>query len=65
MSAARAQAAASGRYRPIADRQQTGCMSLPLSIDGTDRRTLRRMLCGQRQQVAAVLTATGRIAVVT
>jgi len=40
-------------------------MSLPLSIDGTDRRTLRRMLCGQRQQVAAVLTATGRIVVVT
>ena len=39
VSAARAQAAASGRHRSIADKQETGSMSLPLSIDGTDRRT--------------------------
>jgi len=39
VSAARAQAAASGRHQSIVDKQETGSMSLPLSIDGTDGRT--------------------------
>jgi len=32
----------SGSYRPVAGMQQTSCTSLPLSIDGTDRRTDER-----------------------
>jgi len=36
ISAAGAQAAPCGSHRSIAGKQQTSCMSLPLSIDGTD-----------------------------
>jgi len=39
ISAARAQAVASGTHPSIAGKQQTSSMSLPLSIDRTDGRT--------------------------
>ena len=55
ISAARAQAAASCRCRSIAGKQQTSSVSLPLSIDGTDRRTDTRPLhrCLYRMYFAA------------